>query len=207
MTASDVINLAYSLLNETPSSGYINPFISESLSLLFLNKAINAVYERTGANVKKHEITTTEDVNEYPLPSDFHSLLPGNKYSVFYNNTPLEMLDYQSFLLLPPQKSSFPQVFSLSINKIYLHPTPSSQYTVTLYYIPSASVSSIHDTIDLPDSLILALASYVSWLYKYRDRQFDTGDRLYILFDSEIRRFIGLREKRLARPKIFWKLR
>lgn len=199
MTVSEVLQTVYDILNESSSS----PFLSQSFSYTLLSRAIDTVYERTGIVTKKYDLTTETGVESYSLPSDFFTLVD-SETSVFHDY-PLKFTDFHSYRTLPRFESHLPVQYAISGNRIYLYPVPSQEITVQILYIPHhPAISSDSDTINLPDAFKFPLACYVAWMYKYRDRAPDYGDRLYMVFENELRRYMSLYITRLRRPVIKW---
>lgn len=205
MTVSEIFSLAYDLLNEDSTSS----FISQSLSYALLNRAVQDTYERTGMVKKDYDLVTSANSASYDLPSDFFCFPPDNS-AILYDTTPVPLKDYDDYKSSASSTSDTPQfcsiVYGLSETvKLYIYPTPSSSYTLKLTYIPfHPTLSSTSDSIYLPKSFKLALASYVVWLYKYRDRTPDYGDRFFVLYDNEVRRTMGRMNKNYRRPLIKW---
>ncbi|MHA2265643.1 MAG: hypothetical protein ACXAEN_24900 [Candidatus Thorarchaeota archaeon] len=75
--------------------------------------------------------------------------------------------------------------------EMILDPPPSvSNEPVELYYIkiPDPAYSD-YGTYNVSHSVMEACVKYAAWMYKYRDSEPDMGDRLYVMFDREVREF------------------
>ena len=74
--------------------------------------------------------------------------------------------------------------------QLILNPPPSvAGYTVTLDYLKRpAPVFSDYGVYRFPQAYMPTIVKYAAWLYKYKDREPDTGDRLFRYFDREVRR-------------------
>jgi len=88
--------------------------------------------------------------------------------------------------------------------RLVLDPPPSTAgHTITFYYIHKPSpVWSAFRTFRFPPHLNLATIKYASWLLKYRDREPDFGDRLFIMADNEMRRSKYIIDRSLNRNRI-----
>lgn len=75
-------------------------------------------------------------------------------------------------------------------HKIKLSPPPStSSETITLYYIKSPDpVFSDYGVYQIHRDSLPVLIKYAAWLYKYRDREMDTGDVLHQQWEKQLRR-------------------
>ena len=73
--------------------------------------------------------------------------------------------------------------------QLVLHQPPSTgSHTVTVSYIQRPRpVFSIYGIYRIDAAFHHALTYYAAWLYKYRDRQPDMGDRLYQHWDRQVR--------------------
>ena len=76
--------------------------------------------------------------------------------------------------------------------QMVFNPTPStSGYSIEVWYIAKPEpVYSDYSQYNIDNAYRSALAKYAAWLYKYRDREPNYGDKWYILFDSSVRRAI-----------------
>lgn len=68
-------------------------------------------------------------------------------------------------------------------------PPSTSGHTVTFYYNQRPEpVFSDYGVYRFPDSYMPAIVKYAAWLYKYRDREPEVGDSLFLYFDREVKR-------------------
>jgi len=68
-------------------------------------------------------------------------------------------------------------------------PSSTSAHTITVYYVQRpAPVFSDYGTYRIPPQYFQALVFYAAWLYKYRDRAPNFGDRYYQYFDNQVRK-------------------
>lgn len=76
---------------------------------------------------------------------------------------------------------------------IQFDPPPSTAaHTVTVYYIQRpAPVYSDYGVFRFPQQYAEALVKYAAWLYKYRDREPDYGDKWFMMFENAVRRYIS----------------
>jgi len=212
-TALEVINVAYSLLNESSSSS----FVSDTISLNFLNEALRDVYLRTMIVVDTATINVSTGDYEYDLPSDFMAIPTRDSYknvctfiTISGSETTLKYKQYPDFF--PRSTSSgTPQYFTIQYNpsspymSLLLDPTPNANGTISLIYIPESPVlTSTSATIPLPHNLTLPLAYYICWLYKYRDRDPGVGDRFFVMYDAFLRKYTGNLSTSLRKPKVVW---
>lgn len=74
--------------------------------------------------------------------------------------------------------------------KIVLDPAPSTAgHTVTVDYVAKPEpVYANFRSFRFPQQLNLAVVKYAAWLFKYKDREPDFGDRWYVAADNEMRR-------------------
>lgn len=74
--------------------------------------------------------------------------------------------------------------------QLILNPPPSTAgHTATLYYLKRpAPVFSDYGVYRFPQVFMPTIVRYAAWLYKYRDREPDTGDKLFRYFDREVKR-------------------
>lgn len=89
--------------------------------------------------------------------------------------------------------------------QLIFDPAPStSSHTATLYYIQRpAPVYTSYDVFRFSSTYGAALVKYAAWLYKYRDSEPNFGDKWYIYYDRQIRRYSDqinhiLRRKRFS---------
>lgn len=67
-------------------------------------------------------------------------------------------------------------------------PPANSGYTITVHYVQRpALVYSDYGAFRIQRQYMDALVKYAFWLYKYRDSEPNTGDRLYEYFDRQVR--------------------
>jgi len=212
-TVSEVINTAYSLLNESSSSS----FVSDTISLNFLNEALRDVYLRTMIVINTETINVSTGTYNYNLPSDFMAVPTRDSYknvctfiTISGSETALKYKQYPDFF---PKSSSTgtPQYFTIQYNptspymSLLLDPTPSGNGTINLIYIPQSPVLiSTSADIPLPHNLTLPLAYYICWLYKYRDRDPGVGDRFFVMYDAFLRKYTGNLSTSLRKPKVVW---
>lgn len=73
--------------------------------------------------------------------------------------------------------------------KLILNPPPSTTgHTITVHYIQKpAPVFSIYGVYRFAQQGSEALVKYTSWLYKYRDREPNFADTLFVAWDREVR--------------------
>jgi len=85
--------------------------------------------------------------------------------------------------------------------KIVFSPPPSTAgHTVTVYFVQRpAPVYTDFGQYRISQELAPALVSYAAWKYKYRDRSPDEGDRLFLVWERDIRRAGVQVNKRLNR--------
>lgn len=88
--------------------------------------------------------------------------------------------------------------------RIVLDPPPSTAgHTVTVYYVTKPlPVYANFRTFRFPQHLNLATVKYAAWLYKYKDREPNFGDKLFTMADNEMRRGKSGMDKALNRTKI-----
>ena len=74
---------------------------------------------------------------------------------------------------------------------IQFDPPPSTAaHTATVYYIQRpAPVYSDYGVFRFPQQYTDALVKYAAWLYKYRDREPNYGDKWFMLFENAVRRY------------------
>jgi hypothetical protein len=89
--------------------------------------------------------------------------------------------------------------------QIVFDPSPSTaSHTVTLYYLQRpAPVYTNYDVFRFPSHYSNALVKYAAWLYKYRDSEPNYGDKWYVYYDRQIRKYSHevdhiLRRKRIS---------
>ena len=212
-TVSDVINTAYSLLNETSSSS----FVSDTISLNFVNEAIRDVYLRTMIIVSSTTINVTSGDYQYDLPSNFMAIPTRDAYknictyiTVSGAETELKYKQLPDFFPKSATNGT-PAYFTIKFSasspfmEILLDPTPNATGTINLLYIPQPKLlTSTSATIPLPHNLTMPLAYYVCWLYKYRDRDPAIGDRFFVMYDAMLRKYGGSMSTSLRKPKVVW---
>lgn len=73
--------------------------------------------------------------------------------------------------------------------KLVLSPPPlTAGHTITLYYVQiPPPVFSLYGIYSLPQQAMDALVKYAAWLFKYRDRELDYGDKWYGYFERQMR--------------------
>ncbi len=88
--------------------------------------------------------------------------------------------------------------------RIVLDPPPTTaSETVTVYYVTKpAPVYANFRTFRFPQHLNLATVKYAAWLYKYRDREPNFGDKLFTMADNEMRRGKSGMDRALNRTRI-----
>jgi hypothetical protein len=88
--------------------------------------------------------------------------------------------------------------------RIVLDPPPSTAgHTVTVYYVTKPlPVYANFRTFRFPQHLNLATVKYAAWLYKYKDREPNFGDKLFTMADNEMRRGKSGMDKAFNRTKI-----
>jgi len=68
-------------------------------------------------------------------------------------------------------------------------PCSTGSHTATVYYLQRpAPVYSDYDVFRFPREFTPALVKYAAWLYKYRDREPNYGDKWYLYYDSQARK-------------------
>ena len=74
--------------------------------------------------------------------------------------------------------------------RIVMDPPPSTaSHTITVYYITKpAPVYANFRTFRFPQHLNLATVKYAAWLYKYKDKEPNFGDKWFVMADNEMRR-------------------
>ena len=85
--------------------------------------------------------------------------------------------------------------------KIVFSPPPSTAgHTVTVYFVQRpAPVYTDFGQYRISQELAPALVNYAAWKYKYRDKASDEGDRLFLVWDRDLRRSGTQVNKRLNR--------
>jgi hypothetical protein len=84
--------------------------------------------------------------------------------------------------------------------QLILDPPPSGSDTVTVHYIQRPDpVYSDYGVYRFQPQYTDALAFYAAWLYKYRDREANFGDRFYHFFELEVKRGAGAVDSSLNR--------
>jgi len=218
-TAGDILQITYNILNESSTS----PFISSTYSYALLNEALKDIYLRTNLITKEATISVTSGTNSYSLPDDFYSFLTHDyNYDICVyrtDTTPsisIKYVPYDEYKRMAANSyatSSSPSYFSTShalsgstlSSSILLYPTPSANMTITITYIPEPpTITSDSTVIPLPDDLSLPLASFIAFLYKYRDRDPSYGDHLYQVYETGIRRYMGRLCKTILTPRMIW---
>jgi hypothetical protein len=88
-----------------------------------------------------------------------------------------------------------------SVKQLVIDPPPSaSGDTVLVPYLQEPTpVFSSYRTYRIDDQYEMALAYYAAWLYKYRDRTPDQGDKWFAIFDDAIRKAVKEANKQLGR--------
>ncbi len=78
--------------------------------------------------------------------------------------------------------------------QLELNPPPSvSNHTVTLYYVQRPlPVFSNFGMYRFPSQFNSAIIAYAAWMYKYRDREPNFGDKWYQLYERDVRRASAL---------------
>ena len=85
-------------------------------------------------------------------------------------------------------------------NLVFDPPPSVSAYTVTVPYIQKPHpVYSDYGVFRFPNEYTPTLVRYAFWLYKYRDSQPNFGDKMYVAFDNDCKRFGYQVAKRLGR--------
>ncbi len=95
-------------------------------------------------------------------------------------------------------------VYTLTLQprqKVVFSPPPSTaSHTVTVYFVQRpAPVFTDFGQYRISQEFAPALVNYAAWKYKYRDRAPDEGDRLFLVWDRDIRRAGTQVNKRLNR--------
>jgi hypothetical protein len=68
-------------------------------------------------------------------------------------------------------------------------PCSTAAHTATVYYLQRpAPVYSDYDVFRFPREFTPALVKYAAWLYKYRDREPNYGDKWYLYYDNQARK-------------------
>tara|TARA_Y100000310_G_scaffold236502_1_gene239702 strand:+ start:18979 stop:19908 length:930 start_codon:yes stop_codon:yes gene_type:complete len=88
--------------------------------------------------------------------------------------------------------------------RLVLDPPPSTAgHTITFYYVHKpAPVWSAFKTFRYSQHLNLATVKYAAWLLKYRDREPDFGDKLFVMADNTMRKNKHGVDKALNRNRI-----
>ena len=216
-TVGDILQLTYDILNESSSS----PFISSTYSYALLNQVLKDIYTRTNLITKSTTISVTSGTSSYSLPSDFYTIPTHDQNDdicIYRTDTtpqmPIKYIPYDDYCRLSTTTtSSTPYYFTISnsiststlSSFLILYPTPTSTMTITLTYVPNPpTLSTSADIIPLPDDLSLPIASFIAFLYKYRDRDPNYGDRLFQIYEVGIKRYTGRLNKSIQRPTVKW---
>jgi hypothetical protein len=87
--------------------------------------------------------------------------------------------------------------------QLVFNPPPSTaSHTATLYYLQRpAPVYTSYDTFRFPSDFMPALIKYAAWLYKYRDSEPNFGDKWYVYYVRETRRYGAQVEKINSRKR------
>jgi len=142
-------------------------------------------------------------------PSLIGSTVHVTHNSVTYNGY---VIDYQSHISLiiatiPSTNISTSDRYVISpppTNVITFYPTPSSSFTLPIYYIPSPPpVYSPYRPIPLPNDMLIPIACFICWLYKYKDREPAYGDKYFAIYETAVRRYNPLRYSEYQ-PTIKW---
>lgn len=88
--------------------------------------------------------------------------------------------------------------------KLILSPPPSTaSETITVPYVSRlVPVYSDYDHFRLPIQYKEALLSYAAYKYKYKDKQFDAGDKFFVVYDNAVRRAAHNTSKALGRNRV-----
>ena len=66
-------------------------------------------------------------------------------------------------------------------------PSSTASHTITVEYLQRpAPVYSDYDVFRFPREYTTALVKYAAWLYKYRDREPNYGDKWYVMFEQQV---------------------
>ena len=84
--------------------------------------------------------------------------------------------------------------------QLVLNPPPStSSHTVTVYYIQiPAPVFSSYGVYRFQSQWDTAILNYAAWLYKYKDRTPELGDKFHQFYELEVRRAVSLYKSSLS---------
>ncbi len=89
-------------------------------------------------------------------------------------------------------------------NIITFYPTPSENFDLPIsYYHTLPPIYSPFRSIPIPQDLLIPIACYICWLYKYKDREPVYGDKYFLIFESGIRRLAPVKTAEY-RPQIRW---
>jgi hypothetical protein len=88
--------------------------------------------------------------------------------------------------------------------QIVLVPPPDTDgHTVTVYYLQRpAPVYSNYGLWRFPHQCCNAIVKYAAWLYKYREREPNTGDKWYVIYDQQVKRFANQYDNVFRRKNI-----
>ena len=131
-----------------------------------------------------------------------HSSVTCNGYVIAYNSSTsltiatipsTSISSGDSYLISPPPT-----------NTITFYPTPSSSFTLPIYYTPSfPPIYSPYRPIPLPNDMLIPIACFICWLYKYKDREPAYGDKYFAIYETAVRRYSPVRHEEY-RPVIKW---
>ena len=89
-------------------------------------------------------------------------------------------------------------------NMITFYPTPSEDFDLDIYYYHTLPpIYSPYRSIPIPQDLLIPVACYICWLYKYKDREPAYGDKYFMIFEAGIRRYAPIKTAEY-RPQIKW---
>ena len=88
--------------------------------------------------------------------------------------------------------------------RFVLDPPPSTaSHTVTVYYLQRPSpVYSDYGIFRIPHQHMPAITKYAAWLYKYKDEEPNFGDKWYVFYDNQVKRFANQVDDVFRRKKI-----
>jgi hypothetical protein len=95
-------------------------------------------------------------------------------------------------------------ITAISRHELMLAPPPASDgHIITLYYLKAPTpVYSPYRSYGFSPDCSEAMVNYAAWLYKYRDREPDYGDRLYMRYHEAIRHYNAMLNKARQRKRL-----
>ena len=131
-----------------------------------------------------------------------HSGVTYNGYVIAYNSS-----TSLTIATIPSTSISSGDTYLISpppANTITFYPEPSSSFTLPIYYIPSfPPVYSLYRPIPLPNDMLIPVACFICWLYKYRDREPAYGDKYFAIYETAVRKYSPIRHSEYQ-PTIKW---